>query len=197
MDVICPCNNCSENLEFEESAAGETVKCPHCGVDTVLFIPPVPVDSPPSEPESVPEPKPQKAKLVAHEQKKPTYKGGVEESLEIAGATFWALGVAGGAGGLLVALMLFFFEQPMWAGACCIIAVVAFVQGALINTVCKAGGEIIRLLKKSNGLKYSGGISQPTMQLDGVVSYTCAACGASVVPRAQTKCAKCGVEFER
>jgi hypothetical protein len=25
MDVICPCNNCSEHLEFYESGAGETV----------------------------------------------------------------------------------------------------------------------------------------------------------------------------
>ena len=50
----CPCNNCSEHLEFEESAAGETVKCPHCGMDTVLFVPPVPLDSRQSEPESAP-----------------------------------------------------------------------------------------------------------------------------------------------
>ena len=38
--MICPCNVCSEHLEFDRSAAGSTVACPHCGVDTVLFIPP-------------------------------------------------------------------------------------------------------------------------------------------------------------
>jgi DNA-directed RNA polymerase subunit RPC12/RpoP len=39
--TVCPCNNCSGNLEFESAHAGETVKCPQCGVDTVLFIPQV------------------------------------------------------------------------------------------------------------------------------------------------------------
>ena len=41
MITKCSCNNCSEHLEFDESAAGSTVACPHCGMDTVLFIPPV------------------------------------------------------------------------------------------------------------------------------------------------------------
>lgn len=35
----CPCNNCPQVLEFEQSQAGETVQCPSCGLDTVLFIP--------------------------------------------------------------------------------------------------------------------------------------------------------------
>src|SRR5438105_589769 len=39
MLIKCPCNTCSAHLEFDEPAVGSTVVCPHCGVDTVLFIP--------------------------------------------------------------------------------------------------------------------------------------------------------------
>lgn len=39
MFVKCVCNNCPGHIEFDESSAGQTVTCPHCGVETVLFIP--------------------------------------------------------------------------------------------------------------------------------------------------------------
>lgn len=35
----CPCNNCSAKIEFETGHAGETVTCPHCQLETVLFVP--------------------------------------------------------------------------------------------------------------------------------------------------------------
>lgn len=44
--TVCPCNNCSGNLEFDSAHAGETVNCPHCGMDTVLFMPQVPTGPP-------------------------------------------------------------------------------------------------------------------------------------------------------
>jgi hypothetical protein len=37
--VFCTCNTCSERIEFEAGNAGSTIQCPHCGVDTVLFVP--------------------------------------------------------------------------------------------------------------------------------------------------------------
>ena len=36
---VCPCNICSRGLEFDPAHAGETIQCPHCGMETVLFIP--------------------------------------------------------------------------------------------------------------------------------------------------------------
>ena len=39
MNCTCACNLCSEQIEFEPSAGGQTVACPHCGMDTILFIP--------------------------------------------------------------------------------------------------------------------------------------------------------------
>jgi uncharacterized protein DUF4236 len=37
--VVCPCNVCNGHIEFPESGAGQTVTCPFCKMDTVLFIP--------------------------------------------------------------------------------------------------------------------------------------------------------------
>lgn len=42
----CPCNHCSEHLEFEAEHAGETIACPHCGMETLLFVPQVPKPPP-------------------------------------------------------------------------------------------------------------------------------------------------------
>jgi hypothetical protein len=39
MNSTCTCNLCSKQIEFESSASGQTVACPHCGMDTILFIP--------------------------------------------------------------------------------------------------------------------------------------------------------------
>ena len=39
MFVKCKCNNCSEHLEFDQANVCKTIQCPHCGMDTVLFIP--------------------------------------------------------------------------------------------------------------------------------------------------------------
>jgi hypothetical protein len=39
MFMICPCIKCEGLLEFEQTDVGATVVCPHCGIETVLFIP--------------------------------------------------------------------------------------------------------------------------------------------------------------
>ena len=43
---VCTCNTCSGHLEFDASRAGETTQCPHCGTDTILFIPSAPTPKP-------------------------------------------------------------------------------------------------------------------------------------------------------
>jgi hypothetical protein len=37
--IKCPCNNCSVTIEFPAHGVGQTVTCPHCGMDTLLFRP--------------------------------------------------------------------------------------------------------------------------------------------------------------
>jgi ribosomal protein S27AE len=36
----CSCNVCSAKIEFDPSRAGHTIPCPHCGMDTILFVQP-------------------------------------------------------------------------------------------------------------------------------------------------------------
>ena len=37
--TICRCNLCSGEIEFEAARAGETITCPHCAMETVLYLP--------------------------------------------------------------------------------------------------------------------------------------------------------------
>ncbi|HVM51019.1 MAG TPA: zinc ribbon domain-containing protein [Candidatus Acidoferrum sp.] len=37
--VKCRCRNCNGHLEFEANRDGEVLACPHCGVETQLYIP--------------------------------------------------------------------------------------------------------------------------------------------------------------
>jgi hypothetical protein len=38
----CSCNHCSGHIEFDASHAGQVGVCPHCGFETILFVPPKP-----------------------------------------------------------------------------------------------------------------------------------------------------------
>ncbi|MDR3573592.1 MAG: hypothetical protein P4L50_07015 [Anaerolineaceae bacterium] len=38
--VVCPCHLCGGGIEFDSSQVGESVTCPHCNAETVLFVPP-------------------------------------------------------------------------------------------------------------------------------------------------------------
>jgi len=37
--IKCPCNNCDIFIEFPAHGLGQTINCPHCGMETVLFKP--------------------------------------------------------------------------------------------------------------------------------------------------------------
>lgn len=39
MKAKCNCQHCNRGIEFEAAQAGQIFPCPHCGIDTVLFIP--------------------------------------------------------------------------------------------------------------------------------------------------------------
>jgi hypothetical protein len=58
--VTCPCQHCSGNIEFDASGfqAGETrsAECPHCHLETVIFVPPS-AGHPPTPP-PIPKPTP-------------------------------------------------------------------------------------------------------------------------------------------
>lgn len=37
--IKCRCRNCDKPIEFDSAESGATVSCPHCGLETLLFIP--------------------------------------------------------------------------------------------------------------------------------------------------------------
>jgi hypothetical protein len=45
--VICRCQHCDGHIEFETNSVGEAVACPHCGLETKLYIPQTPLNKPP------------------------------------------------------------------------------------------------------------------------------------------------------
>ena len=49
--VKCPCNHCDVLIEFPARGLGETVTCPHCGLQTLLCSPGSQLTRPESEPE--------------------------------------------------------------------------------------------------------------------------------------------------
>lgn len=69
MLVKCLCNHCSAYLEFESSEAGKRVDCPHCGMETLLYVPqaspPQPPQATPSLPTPIPKPSPVQAENLS------------------------------------------------------------------------------------------------------------------------------------
>ena len=59
--ITCPCRRCGDNIEFPFNSAGQTVACPHCNLETDLFIPAPP---PRSAPDPAPGSKPRRASLI-------------------------------------------------------------------------------------------------------------------------------------
>jgi DNA-directed RNA polymerase subunit RPC12/RpoP len=185
--TVCTCTNCSGHLEFDASRAGETIQCPHCKHETTLFIPDK-AEKPPAE-EPTPKSEPKKAKLVEYT----TYRGGMESQLDVVGYVSLIFGVCGGFFSLFCAgisltenadkkAVLFLF----------IVGIIALWQGFVFNTLFRGGAEVIRLLKKSNGLKFSGEVSPPTISH----GYRCSACGTWLAAGDLSKCNSCGAEFE-
>jgi len=41
--IKCSCNNCDGFIEFPVHGVGRTIACPHCGLDTILFQPSLPM----------------------------------------------------------------------------------------------------------------------------------------------------------
>jgi hypothetical protein len=39
-DAKCNCQHCGGHIAFPSEAAGQMIECPHCNLETLLFIPP-------------------------------------------------------------------------------------------------------------------------------------------------------------
>jgi DNA-directed RNA polymerase subunit RPC12/RpoP len=184
--IVCACNHCSGNIEFTAEDAGRTAACPHCGIETILF------DNRPKPKPVEPEPVKEKKILKATRIKR-NLGGGIEDSLEWVADVIFMIGMVGGLIIGVVSLMAAStnsaYGSMMFYGIA--LAVAVCFQSWIFNVFMKAAAEIIRLLKKSSGLEYSGQISQPTIEMSPV----CSNCSISVTHE-QKRCQCCGAFFE-
>jgi hypothetical protein len=184
--VTCKCQNCKGNIEFDTSLfqTGTMVTCPHCNTETPLFIPDAPKVS-----EWKVEKAPEKTATVV---KQTAHFGGREDTLDEVGNIVLALGILGGGVAIVAAFVAFNDnETPVGVDLLCVGVIAIFVS--MVNRILfRAGAEVIRLLKKMNGLKFSGEISEPK----AFNVSKCSACGASVDSFSK-RCHSCGLKFKQ
>jgi DNA-directed RNA polymerase subunit RPC12/RpoP len=128
--AVCTCNTCSGKIEFESGNAGQTIQCPHCGMETILFIPKN-VSKPPH---SVPN-------FALKYPAKSSAKPNIEAQLEMAGSILFFVGLIG----FLVCIFLTVTTSQMeWI----LFGFVAVLQGWIFSLTFKGFAEVIRLLRK-------------------------------------------------
>lgn len=84
MTTKCNCNVCSGHLEFDDADAGKKITCPHCQMETVLYVPKVTANPPThatpptkdAKQDVATPPKPPETKITSA----PTKSAGVENS---------------------------------------------------------------------------------------------------------------------
>lgn len=117
--------------------------------------------------------------------------GGIENQLDGVGIFYLIISIIG-----LIACIILSQDETikqtglssLWIG----LAIGVIAQGIIFWILFKAGAEVIRLLKKLNGLPYGGVISET---YGSGTQYTCTECGTPVAPNAKF-CTNCGVSFE-
>jgi hypothetical protein len=149
--IKCRCRHCDGPLEFDLTAipAGTSIACPHCGLETTLFVPqdqkPKPLTDKPRPPAS--------QQIAIQSAVRP-----IESVLEEIGGVFYAFGWIGAVISGIVAVIL--FAQAMDKGDSALPALVPLFaalgmlfQGFVIKTVFRAIAEIIRVLRKIESKK--------------------------------------------
>lgn len=125
------------------------------------------------------------------------YAGGAESLLEGLGAFFFFIGIVG----LIAAFVVSgFVTRTGWnhdwgEGGLSIsyiaLGAVSFIQGIFFYILLNAGAEVIRLLKKQNGLNYGGEISQA----EPIFELHCSNCDRPI-NEADPECHACGEEMD-
>lgn len=130
-ELHCHCRHCNQSIPFERSQVGSEIPCPHCQMETLLFIPtamPAPVIPPHLLPREV----------------------AIEESLENVAHTLLTAGIVLAvicaiAGGLFFADL-----NPVAGFTWFVVGLGAAANGFVANVVFRALAEIIRLLRAIN-----------------------------------------------
>lgn len=118
--------------------------------------------------------------------------GGVESKLDGVGAFYLIISILGLIGCIIISQDET-VKQTGLSSFWIALGLGAIAQGIIFWILFKAGAEVIRLLKKLNGLPYGGEISET--EGDGA-EYNCTDCGAPVSQDSKF-CTQCGANFEK
>ena len=99
----CLCNHCSTPLEFEDSHVGESITCPECNLETVLYM----QTSRESKTDSAPKPSPDTKKPA-----KPDDPGPILRAVEIIAQTIGEIAIS-----VITAIGALFFLFVAWNDA--------------------------------------------------------------------------------
>jgi hypothetical protein len=114
------------------------------------------------------------AKLV---RKETGYEGGIEDKMSTLAGIFLILNIATA----VICIIVFFSslgdfsKMEQYRVISIVMAIACAISGTALYIILEAGAEIVRLLKKQNGIRYSGDISQANKP---IYSYACSNCGA-------------------
>jgi hypothetical protein len=116
--------------------------------------------------------------------------GGIENSLDGVGTLYLATSVIALVGCIILSQQDLIQKSGL-SGFLIGIGIGVAVQGYIFQTLFKAAGETIRLLKRLNGLPYGGSLSQSESEAD---AFVCPDCGEPLAQRAKI-CTQCGATF--
>jgi DNA-directed RNA polymerase subunit RPC12/RpoP len=184
--VTCPCQHCNGKLEFDPATLSEENKkitCPHCSLDTILFVPP-PTDakletilSPPPPP-----PKVNIGKLAKLAPIQGVWTWKVEKKLDDWADLFIGIGILGLIGGVVAAFAVG-SDSLFWLFVASGIGIV--VNAGVAYALLKGVAELIRLHKKQAGLPVSG-----------YFIFECSECKTKLTgPREE--CPRCGLRLQK
>lgn len=219
--IVCSCGTCSGHIEFEAERAGETVQCPHCGIDTLLYVPAHPSThlTPKSErtrmrvnPSPIPKDK-KGGKLASIVVEKVLNETGSESTIELrvalaqkrvtahadrnmqqAGSVIGALSVVGGVICLclsLVSCMDTHDNEAPNRSGMLFLIGVGLIFEGWVVNALFFGGAEIIRLLQDLNSRRIGSMTQHTVRY----VHKCSECNASAQP-GQSRCNRCGAEFK-
>ena len=114
------------------------------------------------------------------------YSGGKEGQISALAVFFLVIGIVG-----LIACLILAGLDTRPSPILIVIGIVCLIQGIAFFIFLSTGAEIVRLLKKQNGLNYGGEITEPSV----VISFKCSKCGTAV-SEYKDVCPNCDSKFE-
>jgi hypothetical protein len=119
--------------------------------------------------------------------KRVAFEGGREETLSKTGSNLLFFGLAGGAISAFIGMV-----SGQNTAVCVIGGILIALNAIVVNALLQSFAEVIRLLKKQNGLEYGGSI----LPVTPFYEFACSECGSEQSDTPLEWCWKCKSTFD-